>query len=238
MKKIYSLLVLALCCIGSVNAQNVKFLLDGKEVKDGEILIFSAIKNPELLPFGVKELSAYTSSPLGGTGSLLEIKNTGSTAAEISVTIDKVGEIDKSITNVSWCGLSEKCEDYKGTAMTRTATVAGGENAKNNLQLDAIFTEDTFAECTFKVDMTEAGTTTTIYVKFVYDALSGIQGVSAEASTAKAIDGGISINGGSWTVYDLTGKSIAAGYGAKSIQLPVGVYIVRIDKSAKKFIVR
>ncbi len=238
MKKFYSLLVLALCCIGSMNAQNVKFLLDGKEVKDGETLTFSAIKNPELLSFGITEWTAYTTPPSGATGGLLEIKNTGNASADISVTIDKVDEIDKSITNVSWCGLSEKCEDYKGTAMTRTATVAGGENAKNNLQLDAIFTENNFAECTFKVDMTEAEATTTIYVKFVYDALSGIQGIGAETATAKAIDGGISFTGGSWTVYDLTGKNIAAGNGAKNIQLPVGVYIVRVDKTAKKFVVR
>ncbi len=145
------------------------FTLDGNAVSQSSVLEFKAIPNPGLLAIGTTEIKACT-TPLEGTSNHLKVTNATDSEKAIKVTVTLLQEKPASILNISWCGLEQGCAMINSTQpVTRQTKLAANSSA--NLELDAIFTENIYESCSFKVELEVDGELTeTITVKFVYTA--------------------------------------------------------------------
>ncbi len=145
------------------------FTLDGKPVTSST-LEFTAMPVPELLALGFTELKACTTPFIQGTDNHLQITNATNSEKAIKVTVTLLQEKSPTVTNISWCGIVQGCADIRNMdPVVREATLAA--NSSVNLDLDAIFTEGIYEDCSMKVELEVAGQATeTIIVKFVYAA--------------------------------------------------------------------
>ena len=165
-------------------------------------------------------------------------KNTGSSNASLTVTVEKVTGTE----SLTWCGITDVCAPMNGVKETRTNTLEAG--AVKGLALHASFSYQNYKEQTAKVTATMGGTTSTFFVKFVYNENSGVQSVEGNHNSVQYTGKGLSYNltssaPGILNIYGADGRHIASerisGNGIYSLsQLPQGIYLYEVSAQGKR----
>lgn len=219
MKKIFTLLFAAAALFTARAQVNVTF--NGQPVNNGDVL--------EIQP---------TVLDLGGGYSVLEwsmeptFTNAGSSATNLSVVVTKDYTEGPELF---WCGITGVCANISGNTETRSTTLQPGGSTILNLHPEAEPTES--VDCTASVRVMAGLSNFSFKVHYVYDNTAGIDGVTAEATGAKAVEGGIALPAGQWAVYTVDGRLVAKGTAATTKQLPRGIYVVKCGKQSQKLLV-
>ena len=173
MKKLFTLMALALTCVANMNAQ-VKVTCDGKEVSTNHVLTFNAVYDED-------EGSAVAGPALDPT-----FTNTSDESIDLLVTT-KISPENANGMVFSWCGLTGNCAFMNRSVETRQVTLAPG--ASTTMVLHAYFGEGAYKTVNANVFVSADGENVTNFVeKFVYAEPSAI-------SQVKADNKGISVNG-------------------------------------------
>ena len=164
MKKIFTLFLLALGFAFQASAQ-IEFTHEDKVIPDGsEFNVYAHTED-----FGFMKLIEYA-------GNDPYIKNTGSKATTISVTIKKEDANDA----VNWCGVTGQCAFIP--AGTKSASRSAKVNAGESIFLGAHYTFDEGDYKTVRLEVTASGggVSRTIYMNIIYADAAGISGTQAE----------------------------------------------------------
>lgn len=219
MKKIFTLLFAAAALFTARAQVNVTF--NGQPVNNGDVL--------EIQP---------TVIDLGGGYSVLEwsmeptFTNAGSSTTNLSVVVTKDYTEGPELF---WCGITTACANIPGSTETRSTTLQPGGTAILNLHPEAEPTES--VDCTASVRVMAGLNNFSFKVHYVYDNTAGIDGVTADAAGAKAVEGGIALPAGPWAVYTVDGRLVAKGSDAGTKQLPRGIYVVKCGTQSQKLLV-
>lgn len=219
MKKIFTLLFAAAALFTARAQVNVTF--NGQPVNNGDVL--------EIQP---------TVIDLGGGYSVLEwsmeptFTNAGSSTTNLSVVVTKDYTEGPELF---WCGITTACANISGSTETRSTTLQPSGMAMLNLHPEAEPTES--VDCTATVRVIAGLSNFSFKVHYVYDNTAGIDGVTAEATGAKAVEGGIALPAGPWAVYTVDGRLVAKGSDAGTKLLPRGVYVVKCGTTSQKLLV-
>lgn len=219
MKKIFTLLFAAAALFTARAQVNVTF--NGQPVNNGDVL--------EIQP---------TVIDLGGGYSVLEwsmeptFTNAGSSTTNLSVVVTKDYTEGPELF---WCGITTACANIPGSTETRSTTLQPGGTAILNLHPEAEPTES--VDCTASVRVMAGLNNFSFKVHYVYDNTAGIDGVTADAAGAKAVEGGIALPAGPWAVYTMDGRLVAKGTAATTKQLPRGIYVVKCGAKGQKLLV-
>lgn len=219
MKKIFTLLFAAAALFTARAQVNVTF--NGQPVNNGDVL--------EIQP---------TVIDLGGGYSVLEwsmeptFTNAGSSTTNLSVVVTKDYTEGPELF---WCGITTACANIPGSTETRSTTLQPGGTAILNLHPEAEPTES--VDCTATVRVIAGLSNFSFKVHYVYDNTAGIDGVTAEATGAKAVEGGIALPAGPWAVYTVDGRLVAKGTKAGTKLLPRGIYVVKCGTTSQKLLV-
>lgn len=219
MKKIFTLLFAAAALFTARAQVNVTF--NGQPVNNGDVL--------EIQP---------TVLDLGGGLTILEwtmeptLTNAGSSATNLNVVVTKDYTEGPELF---WCGITTDCANIPGNTETRSTTLQPGGSTILNLHPEAEPTES--VDCTASVRVMAGLSNFSFKVHFVYQSTAGIGGLTADAASAKAVEGGIALPAGPWAVYTVDGRLVAKGTAATTKQLPRGIYVVKCGTQSQKLLV-
>lgn len=219
MKKIFTLLFAAMALLTAKAQVNVTF--NGQPVNNGDVL--------EIQP---------TVLDLGGGLTILEwtmeptLTNAGSSATNLNVVVTKDYTEGPELF---WCGITTDCANIPGNTETRSTTLQPGGSTILNLHPEAEPTES--VDCTASVRVMAGLSNFSFKVHFVYQSTAGIGGLTADAASAKAVEGGIALPAGPWAVYTVDGRLVAKGTAATTKQLPRGIYVVKCGTQSQKLLV-
>lgn len=220
MKKIFTLLFAAAALFTARAQVNVTF--NGQPVNNGDVL---EINSPELIVLPDTVMLEWSMEPT--------FINAGSSTTNLSVVVTKDYTEGPELF---WCGITMDCANIKGNTETRSTTLQPGGMAFLNLHPDVKATGS--VDCTATVRVIAGLNNFSFQVHYVYDGSTmGIDGVTAEATGAKAVEGGIALPAGPWAVYTVDGRLVAKGTKAGTKLLPRGVYVVKCGTTSQKLLV-
>lgn len=219
MKKIFTLLFAAAALFTARAQVNVTF--NGQPVNNGDVLEIQ----PTVIDLGAGlSILEWTMEPT--------FTNAGSSTTNLSVVVTKDYTEGPELF---WCGITTACANIPGSTETRSTTLQPGGTAILNLHPEAEPTES--VDCTATVRVIAGLSNFSFKVHYVYDNTAGIDGVTAEATGAKAVEGGIALPAGPWAVYTVDGRLVAKGSDAGTKLLPRGVYVVKCGTTSQKLLV-
>lgn len=174
MKKLFTLMVIALACVANMNAQ-VKVTCDGKEVStNNQVLTFYAAYNED-------EGTVVAGPALDPT-----ITNTSDESIDLLVTTRILEENANGLV-FSWCGITKECHFMMEKKEKRSITLAPGAPAR--MALHAYFDKGDYKTVNANVTVSADGKIVASFVEqFVYDEANAV-------SQVKADNKGISISG-------------------------------------------
>lgn len=219
MKKIFTLLFAAAALFTARAQVNVTF--NGQPVNNGDVLEIQ----PTVIDLGAGlSIFEWTMEPT--------FTNAGGSATNLSVVVTKDYTEGPELF---WCGITTACANIPGSTETRSTTLQPGGTAILNLHPEAEPTES--VDCTATVRVIAGLSNFSFKVHYVYDNTAGIDGVTAEATGAKAVEGGIALPAGPWAVYTVDGRLVAKGSDAGTKLLPRGIYVVKCGTTSQKLLV-
>lgn len=219
MKKIFTTLLSVLAIFTAQAQINVTF--NGQVVNNGDVVEISPTLGTD--PFGATKLQ-WPMDPY--------FTNAGSSATSLSVVVTKDYTEGPELF---WCGITTACANISGSTETRSTTLQPSGMAMLNLHPEAEPTES--VDCTATVRVIAGLSNFSFKVHYVYDNTAGIDGVTAEATGAKAVEGGIALPAGPWAVYTVDGRLVAKGTKAGTKLLPRGIYVVKCGTTSQKLLV-
>ena len=227
MKKKLSILSLLLVFTMTAMAQ-IEFTHEDKVIPDGsEFNVYAHTED-----FGFMKLIEYA-------GNDPYIKNTGSKATTISVTIKKEDANDA----VNWCGVTGQCAFIP--AGTKSASRSAKVNAGESIFLGAHYTFDEGDYKTVRLEVTASGggVSRTIYMNIIYADAAGISGTQAE-NAVKLAGKQLNYNFNDNTertisVYSTTGRLMKQESVVKSGTLSLaglhkGVYLYAVTENGRR----
>ena len=227
MKKIFTLFLLAIGFAFQASAQ-IEFTHEDKVIPDGsEFNVYAHTED-----FGFMKLIEYA-------GNDPYIKNTGSKATTISVTIKKEDPNDA----VNWCGVTGQCAFIPaGTkSSSRSAKVNAGESIFLGAHYD--FEEGDYKTVSFEVIASGGGVTRTIHMNIIYAETAGIEGAQVE-NAVKVAGKQLNYNFADATertlsVYSSTGRLVKQAQVQKSGSLSLaglhkGVYLYAVTENGRR----
>lgn len=151
----------------------------------------------------------------------------------------KVGDIVvENVTMTESEGTTTYQGSVKGLVLVPAADPAPGITA--DIELNG--TIDANGIVDFKIDVMWLEASTPIYVTFTTNSLASVEGIAAATTAVYGTTGAIAINGytGMAQVYNIGGTLVASRVvdGNATIDAPAGIYIVRIDGTNVKVIVK
>lgn len=227
MKKIFTLFLLALGFAFQASAQ-IEFTHEDKVIPDGsEFNVYAHTED-----FGFMKLIEYA-------GNDPYIKNTGSKATTISVTIKKEDANDA----VNWCGVTGQCAFIP--AGTKSSSRSAKVNAGESIFLGAHYTFDEGDYKTVRLEVTASGggVSRTIYMNIIYAETAGIEGAQVE-NAVKVAGKQLNYNFSDATertlsVYSSTGRLVKQAQVQKSGSLSLaglhkGVYLYAVTENGRR----
>lgn len=227
MKKIFTLFLLAIGFAFQASAQ-IEFTHEDKVIPDGsEFNVYAHTED-----FGFMKLIEYA-------GNDPYIKNTGSKATTISVTIKKEDPNDA----VNWCGVTGQCAFIP--AGTKSSSRSAKVNAGESIFLGAHYTFDEGDYKTVRLEVTASGggVSRTIYMNIIYAETAGIDGTQAENAVklaGKQLNYNFSDNTErTISVYSTTGRLMKQENVQKSgslslVGLHKGVYLYAVTENGRR----
>ncbi len=227
MKKIFTLFLLAIGFAFQASAQ-IEFTHEDKVIPDGsEFNVYAHTED-----FGFMKLIEYA-------GNDPYIKNTGSKATTISVTIKKEDPNDA----VNWCGVTGQCAFIP--AGTKSSSRSAKVNAGESIFLGAHYTFDEGDYKTVRLEVTASGggVSRTIYMNIIYAETAGIDGTQAENAVklaGKQLNYNFSDNTErTISVYSTTGRLMKQENVQKSGNLSLaglhkGVYLYAVTENGRR----
>ena len=227
MKKIFTLFLLAIGFAFQASAQ-IEFTHEDKVIPDGsEFNVYAHTED-----FGFMKLIEYA-------GNDPYIKNTGSKATTISVTIKKEDPNDA----VNWCGVTGQCAFIP--AGTKSSSRSAKVNAGESIFLGAHYTFDEGDYKTVRLEVTASGggVSRTIYMNIIYAETAGIDGTQAENAVklaGKQLNYNFSDNTErTISVYSTTGRLMKQENVQKSGSLSLaglhkGVYLYAVTQNGRR----
>ena len=227
MKKIFTLFLLAIGFAFQASAQ-IEFTHEDKVIPDGsEFNVYAHTED-----FGFMKLIEYS-------GNDPYIKNTGSKATTISVTIKKEDPNDA----VNWCGVTGQCALIP--AGTKSSSRSAKVNAGESIFLGAHYTFDEGDYKTVRLEVTASGggVSRTIYMNIIYAETAGIEGAQVE-NAVKVAGKQLNYNFSDATertlsVYSSTGRLVKQAQVQKSGSLSLaglhkGVYLYAVTENGRR----
>lgn len=227
MKKIFTLFLLAIGFAFQASAQ-IEFTHEDKVIPDGsEFNVYAHTED-----FGFMKLIEYA-------GNDPYIKNTGSKATTISVTIKKEDPNDA----VNWCGVTGQCAFIP--AGTKSSSRSAKVNAGESIFLGAHYTFDEGDYKTVRLEVTASGggVSRTIYMNIIYTETAGIEGAQVE-NAVKVAGKQLNYNFADATertlsVYSSTGRLVKQAQVQKSgslslVGLHKGVYLYAVTENGRR----
>ena len=228
MKKIFTLFLLAIGFAFQASAQ-IEFIYDGNVIPDGsEFNVYAHTED-----YGGFKITGYS-------GNDPYIKNTGTKATTISVTIKK----DNPEDLVNWCGVTGQCAFIPaGTkSSSRSAKVNAGESIFLGAHYED-FEEGVYKTVSFEVIASGGGVTRTIHMNIIYAETAGIEGTQAENAVklaGKQLNYNFSDNTErTISVYSTTGRLMKQENVQKSGSLSLaglhkGVYLYAVTENGRR----
>lgn len=200
MKKFYTLIALAFAAMSA--SADVVLTVHGSTIDPSETIEIIA----EETNYG-DETDPYIMIECGADEP--KVTNTGSSAANFSVTVDT-----QDWKHFTWCGISTQCQPMTSSSETRSGVVDAGKSL--NLVLDAVFGgyDDDYnpiwgtkyyGTYTATITITEGSKKTAYTINYVYDQRSSC-GVYPEGDGPNAITT-LTGNTSTTPAYDLLGRS-------------------------------
>lgn len=219
MKKIFTLLFAAMALFTAKAQVNVTF--NGQTVNSGDVL--------EIQPtvFQLNDTTAILDWTMEPT-----FTNTGSSATNLTVIATKDYTVGPELY---WCGITGACANIPGKTETRSTTLQPGGMAM--LTLHPINEPTESVDCTATVQVMTGLNVFSFKMHYLYKSTAGIDGLTAETTGAKAVEGGIALPAGQWAVYTVDGRLVAKGTAATTKQLPRGIYVVKCGTQSQKLLV-
>ena len=220
MKKIFTLLFAAMALFTAKAQVNVTF--NGQTVNEGDVL--------ELQP---------TVFDIGGGLTILDwpidptFTNASSSTVNLTVSVTKDYSEGPAL---SWCGINNgSClPDFPVSDVLSTPLQPGGFTT---MMLHPEGTPQDKIDCSVSVRAMAGLSVVSFKMHFVYNGTAGIDGLTADAAGAKAVEGGIALPAGPWAVYTVDGRLVAKGTAATTKQLPRGIYVVKCGTQSQKLLV-
>lgn len=220
MKKIFTLLFAAAALFTARAQVNVTF--NGQPVNNGDVLEIQ----PTVLDLGAGlSILEWTMDPT--------FTNAGSSVTNLSVVVTKDYTEGPAL---AWCGINNgSCLPDFPTSQTLTTSLQPGSLTMMMLHPEGDVSDE--IDCTVSVRAMAGLSVLSFKMHFVYNGTSGIDGVTAEATGAKAVEGGIALPAGPWAVYTVDGRLVAKGSDAGTKLLPRGIYVVKCGTTSQKLLV-
>lgn len=228
MKKIFTLFLLAVGFAMQASAQ-IEFIYEDKVVPDGSELNVYA-KALEIAP-GFSLISYGEAAPF--------IKNTGSQATTVSVTLKK----DNANDVIEWCGITGQCTIFGAgqEKSSRSTSVSPGESV--GLGAHVNFDEGDYKTVSFEVTASGGGVTRTIHMNVIYADAAGISGTQVE-NAVKVAGKQLNYNFADNTertlsVYSSTGRLVKQAHVQKSGSLSLaglykGIYLYAVTENGRR----
>ena len=228
MKKIFTLFLLAIGLAIPASAQ-IEFIYDGNVIPDGSE--FNVYAHTEDYGEGFKFTEYSGNDPF--------IKNTGSKATTISVTIKK----DNPEDAINWCGITGQCAFINAGVekASRSTSVKAGESV--GLGAHYSFDEGVYKTVSFEVIASGGGVTRTIHMNIIYAETAGIEGAQVE-NAVKVAGKQLNYNFADATertlsVYSSTGRLVKQAQVQKSGSLSLaglykGVYLYAVTENGRR----
>lgn len=233
MKYLFTLMLAALLGAGTMQAQ-VTVTCEGKEVKNGDNLIFYATEDE----FGEAKTEAKPAAPY------LTDPTITSETTPYKIKVEVTTSDNAKQSGLYWCGITGLCADIKGGFESRTADITSFLGL--NMNLHGTFTKGIYKTMTADVAVKHGlQTLITFRETFIYDDPSGIGEAAGEAVGVTILSGRTlsyllpGTQTADLTIYGTDGKlvrhtTLSGKRGTISLSdLQRGVYIYRLSQAGK-----